>query len=160
MSPTNYRDLFQFETLTPVVGQPDFESLTTLKNQLKANAQSVPSTLGGGNHGMLGMVLSDLEYALVSNVAFVMEPYPGNLHIPAGTTAIQAKVLESAHNHRMSMYQQCIGVKNALVQQIVKAVEDEWLKPLRNGITNSIDRTIPEILHYLFQQYGDVSPDS
>ena len=49
MSSTNYRtDFFEFETLTPIRGKPDFQSLTTLKNQIKANAQAVSSTLGGG----------------------------------------------------------------------------------------------------------------
>ena len=55
----NYKtDLFEHERLTPIVGKPDYISLQRLKKQIKANAQEVPSTLGGGNHGMLGLVLS------------------------------------------------------------------------------------------------------
>ena len=40
---------FQFERQMPIDVKPDFQSLTKLKNELKTNAQAVPSTLGGGN---------------------------------------------------------------------------------------------------------------
>ena len=43
--------------VTPIVGEPTYATLKTLKDQLKANAASVPTTLGGGNHGYLGLIL-------------------------------------------------------------------------------------------------------
>ena len=97
MSSTNYRtDLFEFDTLTPIRGKPDFQSLTTLKNQIKVNAQAVTSTLGGGQNGLLGLVLTDAEYAVVSAAPFVTEPYPGALNFAPGTTTIQSKMIEDA----------------------------------------------------------------
>ena len=85
----NYRtDYFQYENLTPIHGEPDFVSIQKLKNEVKANAQSVPSTLGGGNHGFLGLVLHPVEYALISNTPFISETYPGPLTFPPGTTAL------------------------------------------------------------------------
>ena len=45
---------FQIPTLTRVHGEPNFYTLKTLKNELKANASAVTSTLGGGVHGHLG----------------------------------------------------------------------------------------------------------
>ena len=96
----NYRnDYFQYETLTAIRGEPDFESILKSKNEMKANAQSVPSTLGGSNHGFLGLVIIPVEYALVSNVPFVKEPYPGALTFPPGTTALQSKVQEDAYKN-------------------------------------------------------------
>ena len=161
MSSTNYRtDFFEFETLTPIRGKPDFQSLTTLKNQIKANAQAVPSTLGGGNHGLLGLVLTNAEYAVVSAVPYLTEPYPGALQFPNGTTAIQSKMVEDAYRKRMKLYDMCVGVEKALTQQIVKAVHADWLKPLRNAITNTIQGTIPEILTFLFNTHGNISPDT
>ena len=73
----DYRSIFfAHPTLTPIQGEPDADALITLKNQLKANASSVPSNLGGGNHGHLGLVLSPAAYALVSNTAFVTPAHP------------------------------------------------------------------------------------
>ena len=158
---TNYRsEFFQFETLTPIQGEPDFASILKLKNEVKANAQSLPSTLGGGNHGYLGLVTTPVEYALVSNTPFTKEPYPGPLTFPTGTTTIQSKMLEDAYKKRVALYNACVGVEKAILQQIVKAVEEDWLAPLRNNTTNAIQGTIPDIIGYLFTTHGDISPDS
>ena len=151
---------FQFERLTPIDERPDFQSLTKLKNEIKANAQAVPSTLGGGAHGLLGLVLTDPEYALVSNVPFVAEPYPGPLTFPPGTNSLQSKILQDAYDKRLRDFETCDAVSKALVQQIVKAVHEDWLQPLRNATTNSLQGTIPNILDFLFQAHGDVSPDA
>ena len=75
---SNYKsDYFPHETLTTIIGKPNYESLQKLKKQLKANARYFPSTLGGGQNGLLGLVLDPAEYAIISMVPFVREPYPG-----------------------------------------------------------------------------------
>ena len=38
---------FEYPTLTRISGQPNYELLKTIKDELKANAASVPSDLGG-----------------------------------------------------------------------------------------------------------------
>lgn len=159
MVQTNYRqEYFEHVDLTPVIGQPNFESLNKLKNELKANAQSVPCTLGGGNHGFLGLVLTNAEYqAIVPGVNFVPQPHPGNLVIPAGTTNVQARVIESNHNRELKLFEECVAMEQALKQQIVKAIHKDCLEPLRNPITRSLDHTIPHILAFLFNEHGDVS---
>ena len=157
----NYRsDFFEYENLTPIRGEPDFESILKMKNEIKSNAQSVPSTLGGGNHGLLGLVLNPVEYTLVSNVPFVSEPYPGALTFLAGTTALQSKIQEDAYKKRLALYHACVGVGKSLLQQVVKAVEEDWLAPLRNATTNAIQGTVPDIIAYLFTTHGDISPES
>ena len=86
MSRINYKqDFFEYNPLTKVIGEPNFESLLRLKNEIKANSQTVPTQLGGGQHGFLGAILSPAEYALISNDPFVPPAHPGPLDIPAGT---------------------------------------------------------------------------
>jgi len=83
----NYREIhFEFPTLTPIRGEPAANSLIILRNQLKANARSVPSNLGGGTLGHLGLVLSPTNYVLTSDVLFVCPTHPGPLTIPHGTS--------------------------------------------------------------------------
>ena len=50
--------LFVNKQLTPMVGELTYETLELLLKQLKANARSVHSNLGGGQHGHLGLVIS------------------------------------------------------------------------------------------------------
>ena len=49
-------------------------------------------------------------------------------------------------------------MERILIQQIINAVEPKYLKPLQDGVTNKLNRSIPAILQYLFDTYGDVSP--
>ena len=157
----NYRtDFFQYENLTAIRGEPDFESILKLKNEIKANAQSVPSTLGGGNHGLLGLVITPVEYALVSNIPFVREPHPGPLTFLAGTTVLQSKIQEDAYKKRLALYNACVGVEKAIIQQFVKAIDEDWLESLRNQTTNALQGTITDIFAYLFATHGDISPES
>ena len=97
-----YRSIFFANpSLTPIQGEPDADTLITLKNQLKANASSVPSNLGGGNHGHLGLVLSPATYALLANTPFATPAHPGALVIPPGTTAAMSTVLREQHTELM-----------------------------------------------------------
>ena len=89
-SSVNYKDsYFDHPVLTVIRGEPTYETLHHLKNELKANESSVPTTLGGGNHGLLGMILTLAEYCHIAPT----DPFasPPNLGVlvpnPAGTAA-------------------------------------------------------------------------
>ena len=73
---------FKYKTPTPIIGTPTNKTLKRLKQELRANAANVESDLGGGDHGYLGLILTNVEYALVSNDAFVAPNYPDPLPIP------------------------------------------------------------------------------
>jgi hypothetical protein len=60
---------FQHKLLTRIHGKPTYESLQNGLTELKANASSVPSTLGGGHHGHLGLLLSEARYTALANTA-------------------------------------------------------------------------------------------
>ena len=58
----NYkRTLFEKANLTPIHGKPTFETLHKLQNEIKANAKSIYSNLGGGAHDHLSLVLNDAQ---------------------------------------------------------------------------------------------------
>ena len=68
-SSVNHKDsYFEHLVLTKIRGEPTYETLHHLKNELKGNASSVPTTLGGGNHGYLGMILMSAEYHRIAPV--------------------------------------------------------------------------------------------
>ena len=63
---------FGFPVLTRIHGEPTFASITTLQEQLMANAMTVVSDLGGGAHGHLGAVLNPVDYGHLSNESYVV----------------------------------------------------------------------------------------
>ena len=80
---------FKYKTPTPIRGEPTHKSLKKLMTELRANASSVETDLGGGNHGYLALVLSDEEYATIPNTEpFILPTYLPPLVIPNNTTPI------------------------------------------------------------------------
>lgn len=86
-------NFFELPTLTRIHGEPTYETLQRLHNEFKTNAGAVPSTLGGDNHGHLGLVLSPARYALISNVPYRRPPMPGLLVYPPNCTDQMAMIL-------------------------------------------------------------------
>ena len=79
---------FEHPTLSKIHGEPNYSMLRKLKNELMRNASSVPSDLGGGANGHLGLLLEAQEYQSVNATAYVRPVHPGNLVIPPGTPQI------------------------------------------------------------------------
>jgi hypothetical protein len=61
-----------------VTGQPAYNTLTRLRDELKQNAAAVPSNHGGGAHDYLGVVMSATMYETVApGQPFTIVNYPG-----------------------------------------------------------------------------------
>ena len=112
----NYREtFFEFPDLTKIHGEPTSESLFKLRNELKANAQSVYSNLSDGTHGHLALVLSARQYSLLTAVAFVRPVHPGALIIPTGTTGPNTETMKNAHHEQLHLFREVQGVEKALI---------------------------------------------
>ncbi len=101
----NYREtFFEFPELTKIHGEPTSESLYKLRNELKANAQSVYSNLSDGAHGHLALVLDDVQYALLTNQPFVRPTHPGALNMAANITAPTITVLKDPPQEQLPLF--------------------------------------------------------
>ena len=66
MTNVDYATLyFKYPVPTPINGEPTNKTIKRLKQELRANASSVETDLVGGDHGYLGLYLSDIEYARI-----------------------------------------------------------------------------------------------
>jgi hypothetical protein len=156
---TNYRETyFEYPELTRIHGEPDSESIHQLRNELKANAKSVWSNLGGGSQGHLGLVLDNVQYALVDNTSFVRPVHPGALIIPNNSTGPQIAALQDLHKENLRLFREVEGVEKALIQQLVKAVDPPYLASIRDRNSNSLRGNVSEILEHLRDVYGRISP--
>jgi hypothetical protein len=61
------------------------QDITTLEKELIAIAASIPTGLGGGNHGHAGLIINATKYLTMAGVAFIIPPNPGIY--PAGLAA-------------------------------------------------------------------------
>ena len=58
--------LERFKEVPPIVGEPTYFSINEMNKILQKNASQVMTTLGGGGHGHLGMLLPAVMYDTVA----------------------------------------------------------------------------------------------
>ena len=94
----NYRAThFEQANLTPIRGEPTYETVHKLWKKVKANARSMYSHLGGETHGHLSLVLTAAQYEDISTTVFTCPAHPGPLSIPSAVTVVQRSILQDAH---------------------------------------------------------------
>ena len=89
---------FKYKASTPIRGEPTNKNLKQLRNEQRANGNSVESYLGGGDHVYIGLIEKDSEYSKIPGTQPFLPPnYPQEFNTPADATAIQAMQLKEAH---------------------------------------------------------------
>jgi len=154
----NYQqNLFEIKELRGIAGEPVADNVIQLRRQLGQNAARVSSTLGGGRHGHAGLVYTLTQYATFSNVPYVRPVMPV-LTIPANATASQSTMLYRIYDEDLRVFRESDGVEKALFQQLVEAVEPQYLTAVRNRTTNSITMSLSDVLQHLQETYGTITP--
>ena len=152
---------FKYSIPTPITGEPTHKSLKPLKTELRANASSVDTNLGGGNHGYLGLVLTDIEYARITPTPqpFVPLGFPGPLVIDPALTALQQVQARETHNEAVALCRECKNVEKFLLRDIQKAVEENFIEFMVDHDTGLTEYDVPTVLEYLFTTYGKVTAE-
>ena len=146
--------------IPPISGQPTYDSLKNLRDLLKANAASFPSSLGGGNHGYLGLILTPAVYATVApGTAFVIPPNPGpTANLVGATTQPQINARLRTHAEQLRQWKEYKNVNDAIKNQLIGAIEPMFIRGLRNQHVGFLNQSIQNILQYLFRNYGQITP--
>ena len=106
---------------------PDAFYVRSIQAELYANAQAVPTSLGGGDHGHLGLITSPADYLRLS-----AQPTPFN--VPAAPVApglagnVNAREQELlAYRDAKEVFRTCRAVTSLLRKQILTAVPNDFL---------------------------------
>jgi hypothetical protein len=151
---------FPYPLIPKIQGLPTYESIAEVQRLLNANAASVETTLGGGLLGYLSLTVTAAVYGTHSGgIAFVAPANPG--HVPiiaAGTTQFNMAELVRQHTENKRLWLEYQTVGKALRQQAISAIDDIYLRTLRNPITGYATVTVLDLLTHLFTNYGRVTP--
>ena len=175
---------FEYHILTKIHGQPMVDNLLTIFCQLKRNAQCVTCTLGGGQLGYLGLILSPEAYAQIPNSqTFIRPTHTGPFRLVVDSTNPTAKRTRSqtatterksdksnitfthagitqqkvSYEESLHLYLECQAVEQALRVQLIEAIDSIYLDVLRNSDTNVIHEPLPNIMEHLMKNYGQVT---
>ena len=100
--PINYREVyFTHTTLRTINGNPTYADIQHIYKQVKANAASVPSTLGGGQHGHLGLTTNATTYTRIASTPYVRPTAPAPLG--PNNTGTAAQIAENRRTHNLAV---------------------------------------------------------
>ena len=120
---------FEKIILDKIIGKPDYPKLHKLFQDLKANASKVPSELGGGLFGHLGLLLTAAAYLRISPIPYVRPLMPAPLVIPPGTARHEADRRKDEWKEERDLFKETVDVENALKKQIIDSLRQTTYKP-------------------------------
>ena len=127
--------------------------------QLKSNGRFVPSTLGSGQHGYIGVILSPVMYATLAHMQpFETPSHPDILQVDLPATQFEISLAKTLHDESICTFQSYLLVKRVLVQQVLETIDGKYLSSLRNQITGQVPSNIRDLILHLFRVYGKITP--
>jgi hypothetical protein len=151
---------FTYQNLPRIVGIPTYATIKLLTDDLKANAACITSELGGGALGHLALTVPPDVYATLSNTPWAAPVNPGPVPpaLLANATAAQIANNRDRYTDRLRVYRICNNVQNALKQQLLGAIDDMYVRTLRNTHTGYAGVSVLQILDHLYRTYGRLTP--
>jgi hypothetical protein len=152
-------NVFPNPILPKIYNEPTFEDIQITTRLLNANAISIPSTAGGGAHGHLGIIMTQVEYAAISTSPWVESYNPNAITIISpGTTAVDAAQIARMYAECRHIYTNRINVDQALRKIILEAYDNMYTSHLEDYLLQYAIRSALEILMHLKHTYGFINP--
>ena len=158
---------FEYKDLERIHGQPTINFIARLLRQVKCKAQTFSTTLGDEQLGYLTLVISLADYITIPNATIFRHPTdPGIFNIEAigpvlrnevALTTAEIATQKIAHNKLVRQYNEYQAAEMALRNHIISPIESNYFQPILNLHTDMINETIPEIVTFLRDTYGQLS---
>ena len=124
---------FPFPTIDPIVGTPDYESITNIHLKLNSNAASVQSNLGCSTLGLLFLTVSTAVYATLFTIVLDLPVKPGpKLNIPTGATGAAIADLRYDHVEATKIFTDYKNTNKSLCQLLLASTEKLYVQSLRH----------------------------
>jgi hypothetical protein len=143
---------------SPIQGQPTYSDLNLLRSHLYKEAARVPSTLGGGACGHLGLVMDPALYASISATAWVTPVLPVLAPFQANATGPFMAAATQRYKTELKQYNEVKNLDLALTRLLSGSLDAVYLGPLDQPFVGLINSTTRDILDWLFKTYGRILP--
>jgi hypothetical protein len=156
---TDIRDEIRKETVTKIHGQPTSHDLTNLEREIISILANIPTTLGGGNHGHVGVIMNPTEYNTMTEGTDFVNPvnpgiYPANLALNAAAGA-RARA-EAEHRELINQFETFEGVRLGTKDLILEAVDNEYLNEIEHDTLGFLNQTPRQMLQHLLTRGGSL----
>eukprot|EP00957_Ditylum_brightwellii_P081455 6196203-Ditylum_brightwellii.AAC.1 len=114
---------FPNKTITRMDEEPNYDSTKTLCMQLYGNAGAIPTGLGGGRHGHIGLVMDPALYTTLLATLYQAPNLP-NRTLPGNLTAIEREETKKKYLKAKWEYDDHNTMQELLKAQLQEAVDD------------------------------------
>ena len=144
--------------VSKINGQPTDRELTQLKKELVKIAAGISTSLGGGKHGHVGLIVPEAEYVKFSHEEkkFDIPAHPGHYPASVSSNATTRSRQEAKHKALIAEYEVCTGVINGLKEKIKEAIDEEWLEEISDEVMEFQNVSILEMLDHLGARGGEI----
>ena len=154
----NFRnDHFPFPILTPVEDIPDYGAIRKAYQECIANASSVTTTLGGGEQGHKGLVMTEGSYVKAFGAKYDRPKAPAKLDISRLTDPVLILKKKEDHQLQLDECQFVDALERTIFAQLQAAFKPKVLQPKIDRNTGLIKVKIPQLFQYLFKTYGNIT---
>ena len=159
LDPEKIRESFPKPTIPKIYGILHYFSIAEAHAPLNESAVSVYSPRKNPALGHYNLTVSDAKYLLRSGIASIILFNPG-IHrgVALGSTDAQIAHEKREHEKATRKFHLFKAVDNALKNQLVIAIDEIYIKDLRERVTGFTTRSVRDILQYLYQTYSSVTP--
>ena len=151
---------FRIKTLTRIDGEPTYEAISKASHELYTNAATLASTLGGGQHGHIGMVMKPALYATLSATPYVnptKPPATPPLDPAQLYTDVQRQQIRDNHALQVKTFHEHHNMDAALQQLLTEAVDDLYISEKCHRFTGYLGVTTRDLLDHLLERYGNIT---
>ena len=166
-SPFDVTSLFPITELTKMDpdSAPTPAAVRRLRKECLQCARAVPSTLGGGQLGLSGLILEPADYALmlVAGVAPLAFQRPAQIpvyHPPGGHAAGAVAAAQATFQAELKEWNNCNAVDSQLKKMILEAVDDVYTASLADEMHGYATVTTQELITHLVDTYGAIDEDA
>ena len=159
LDPKKIRESFPNPTIHKIHRTPHYFSISKAHTPLSENATSVYSSRGNTALGHYILTALDAEYFLRSRISFIIPFNPG-VHPVVSPGATDAQIAHAKREHEETTHEFRLfkAVENALKNQLINAIDDIYIKDIRDRMTGFATRFVGDILLHLYRTYGLVTP--
>ena len=152
---TDIRDEICKKMVTKIHRQPTCHNLTNLEKEIIAILANIPTTLGGGNHGHIGVIMSTTDYNTMAQGTNFTNPVNPGIY-PAGfalNAAAETRArAEAEHKELINQFETFKGVRLGRKDLILDAVDNEYLSKIEHDTLGFLNQTPRQMIEHLLTQ--------
>jgi hypothetical protein len=153
---------FPHPVLPTVQGESYYQTIHATRKFLQANSRAIDTHLGGGTLGHLGLIISDVSYAMIAPTTdtgptlWISPQAPGRAPANTDGTAAQISAAHHVWEEDVQTYRTYTSAQQSLKKQISSVVEPMYLDVLNDNMVRFANISARDMLDHLFSTYGNI----